>query len=232
MAPAFTAAGVTFVSAGYRLAPQHVFPAGAGGLRLGSGLGRARDRTPWRRSGPDLHRRPFGRRTLRRAAVGQRARSCAVGAAAIHGPRLPCRCRACSTSAPRRDCRCGRGFSVPTRATTSPRARSCRSKCRCRRSWSLAERTTSRIWCRRRRAFVAALRAAGAVVECVEMPERTHFTASFAGGEADGPWVPRCARVHGPARARSRVNNWRRASAEMRRQGSSRARACSPTASG
>lgn len=28
MAPAFTAAGVTFVSAGYRLAPRHVFPAG------------------------------------------------------------------------------------------------------------------------------------------------------------------------------------------------------------
>lgn len=28
MAPALTAAGVTFVSAGYRLAPQHVFPAG------------------------------------------------------------------------------------------------------------------------------------------------------------------------------------------------------------
>jgi acetyl esterase/lipase len=28
MAPAFTALGVTFVSAGYRLAPQHVFPAG------------------------------------------------------------------------------------------------------------------------------------------------------------------------------------------------------------
>src|SRR5512144_1783347 len=27
MAPAFNAAGVTFVSAGYRLAPQHVFPA-------------------------------------------------------------------------------------------------------------------------------------------------------------------------------------------------------------
>jgi arylformamidase len=28
MAPAVTAAGITFVSAGYRLAPQHVFPAG------------------------------------------------------------------------------------------------------------------------------------------------------------------------------------------------------------
>ena len=28
MAPAFNAAGVTFVSAGYRLAPQHLFPAG------------------------------------------------------------------------------------------------------------------------------------------------------------------------------------------------------------
>ena len=27
MAPAFNAAGVTFVSAGYRLAPRHVFPA-------------------------------------------------------------------------------------------------------------------------------------------------------------------------------------------------------------
>jgi acetyl esterase/lipase len=28
MAPSFTASGITFVSAGYRLAPQHIFPAG------------------------------------------------------------------------------------------------------------------------------------------------------------------------------------------------------------
>jgi len=40
------------------------------------------------------------------------------------------------------------------------------------------------------RAFVAALRDAGAVAEGIEMAERTHFTASFAGGEAGGPWVP------------------------------------------
>jgi arylformamidase len=40
------------------------------------------------------------------------------------------------------------------------------------------------------RAFAAALRSAGGSVEEIEMPERTHFTASYAGGEPDGPWVP------------------------------------------
>jgi len=39
-------------------------------------------------------------------------------------------------------------------------------------------------------AFASALREQGGHVEHVVMPERTHFTASFAGGEADGPWVP------------------------------------------
>lgn len=39
-------------------------------------------------------------------------------------------------------------------------------------------------------AFAAALRAAGASVRELAMQDLTHFTASFAGGEKDGPWVP------------------------------------------
>ena len=36
----------------------------------------------------------------------------------------------------------------------------------------------------------AALRAAGGDVERLVLAGRNHFTASYAGGEADGPWVP------------------------------------------
>ena len=37
--------------------------------------------------------------------------------------------------------------------------------------------------------MASALVAAGGDVETILMPERDHFTASLAGGEADGPWV-------------------------------------------
>jgi acetyl esterase/lipase len=37
----------------------------------------------------------------------------------------------------------------------------------------------------------AALRAAGGDAERLVLNGRNHFTASYAGGEADGPWVPR-----------------------------------------
>jgi arylformamidase len=42
---------------------------------------------------------------------------------------------------------------------------------------------------RQAEAFCRALRAAGGEVEHVVMNGRNHFTASYAGGEADGPWV-------------------------------------------
>jgi hypothetical protein len=35
----------------------------------------------------------------------------------------------------------------------------------------------------------AALKAAGADVTRIILPSRDHFSASYAGGEADGPWV-------------------------------------------
>ena len=38
--------------------------------------------------------------------------------------------------------------------------------------------------------FVAAIRSAGGAAEHLALADRTHFTASYAGGEADGPWVP------------------------------------------
>ena len=39
--------------------------------------------------------------------------------------------------------------------------------------------------------MIGALRQAGASVETMRFPGRDHFTASLAGGERDGPWVPR-----------------------------------------
>ena len=38
--------------------------------------------------------------------------------------------------------------------------------------------------------FAAALRKIGADVEELPLAERTHFTASYAGGESEGPWAP------------------------------------------
>ena len=38
--------------------------------------------------------------------------------------------------------------------------------------------------------FAATLRKLGADVEELPLAERTHFTASYAGGESEGPWVP------------------------------------------
>jgi arylformamidase len=39
-------------------------------------------------------------------------------------------------------------------------------------------------------AFADAAEAAGGRIRRLVLPGATHFTASFAGGEADGPWVP------------------------------------------
>ena len=39
--------------------------------------------------------------------------------------------------------------------------------------------------------MTSALEAAGGDAKLVELPGRDHFSASAAGGEPDGPWVPR-----------------------------------------
>lgn len=44
---------------------------------------------------------------------------------------------------------------------------------------------------RQAEAMERALRAAGGDVERIVLPGRTHFSAHYAGGEAEGPWVPR-----------------------------------------
>jgi dipeptidyl aminopeptidase/acylaminoacyl peptidase len=44
---------------------------------------------------------------------------------------------------------------------------------------------------RQAEAMEAALKRAGTEVERLVLDDRDHFTASYAGGEAAGPWVPR-----------------------------------------
>ena len=43
---------------------------------------------------------------------------------------------------------------------------------------------------RQAEAFEQAVRAAGGTIARIVMPGRNHFSSSYAGGEADGPWVP------------------------------------------
>jgi arylformamidase len=43
---------------------------------------------------------------------------------------------------------------------------------------------------RQAKRFAAAVRNAGGCAVELELAERTHFTASYAGGEPNGPWVP------------------------------------------
>jgi arylformamidase len=187
MAPAFTAAGVTFVSAGYRLAPQHVFPAG---------LDDCMAAVAWvhgnvKKYGAQPDRLYIGGHS----AGGHYAALLAVRrdwqeahglpAGAIKGC-LPISGVYLFTE--------GSGLSARPRFLGG----------------AGNERPASPIHClqpplppflvaygtddfphliKQAESFCAAIIRAGARVERLEMPGRNHFSASYAGGEPDGPWV-------------------------------------------
>jgi acetyl esterase/lipase len=175
MAPAFNAAGVTFVSAGYRLAPQHFFPAG---------LDDCESALRW------VSENIQGKLFIGGHSAGGHY---AALIAARHGKNRVLGCLPISGvyefgegsglgQRPR--------FLGPDPATerlASPRYQLAPPlppflvACGSRDFPHLIPQAQR---------FIDAVRAAGGEAEGLEMPERTHFTASYAGGEAGGPWVP------------------------------------------
>jgi len=186
MAPAFTAAGVTFVSAGYRLAPTHLFP---------TGLEDCAASLKWvaehiAEHGGDAERIFIGGHSAGghyAALLAAQAKRCAD---------LPTgRVLGCLPLSGVFDFGPASGLSVrPRFLGTDPSNDVAASAIR-----HLDKPLPFFVACGsddfphlvvQAKAFVEALKEAGGEVEALTMPGRTHFTASFAGGEADGPWVP------------------------------------------
>jgi len=175
MAPAFTNAGVRFVTAGYRLAPQHLFPAAFDDCAAA---------LAWIR-----HR--FGENVF----IGGHSAGGHYAAliAASGGARLV---RGCLTISGVFEFGEGSGLSMRPRFLGSDPANDRRASplhsLRAPLPPFLVAHGTKDFphLITQAGRFVEALRACGATVEHVPLDERTHFTASYAGGENDGPWVP------------------------------------------
>lgn len=175
MAPAFNAAGVTFVSAGYRLAPQHLFPAG-----LEDCIGALN----WVTENVPGHVFIGGH-----SAGGHYA---ALIASQKQNPRI----RGCLPLSGVFEFGDGSGLSARPRFLGADPENDRRASPRYQLQAPLppflvahGTKDFPHLIPQAER-FVDAVRAAGGVAERLELQDRTHFTASYAGGEADGPWVP------------------------------------------
>ncbi|MCW5773172.1 MAG: alpha/beta hydrolase fold domain-containing protein [Rhodospirillaceae bacterium] len=191
MAPAFTRAGVTFVSAGYRLAPSHLFP---------TGLDDCADAVAWVHAniagyGGDPGKIVLGGHSagghyaaLLAVARGWRAQRDLPGDV-VHG---------CLPISGVYEFGPGKGFAVrprflgPESAETDRRASPLHNIEGTPPPFFIAYGETDFPHLMRQADQMAgALRAAGGKVETLVMPGRDHFAASHAGGEAEGPLVPR-----------------------------------------
>lgn len=189
MAPAFTAAGVTFISAGYRLAPGHLFPVG---------LNDCASAVQWVVNHPANHggdpRRLF---IGGHSAGGHYAALLSVNRRTLAAFGLPeDTIRGCLPLSGVFEFGPSSGMSMRPRFL-GPDVQNDVAASPIRQiepplpPFLVAYGSNDfPHLVPQGRSFVAALRGAGATVEQIEMPERTHFTSSFAGGEADGPWVP------------------------------------------
>lgn len=175
MAPAFTAAGVRFVTGGYRLAPRHVFPAALDDCS--AALAWVSDRF-----GPNVF---IGGHS----AGGHYAALIAAngGARRVRG------CLAISGVFGFGD---GSGLSMRPRFLGSDlgndrRASPLHHLAAPLPPFLIAHGTKDfpHLIAQAAR-FVEALRGRDAIVEHLPLVDRTHFTASYAAGEPDGPWVP------------------------------------------
>jgi arylformamidase len=189
MAPAFNAAGVTFVSAGYRLAPQHTFPAA---------LDDSAQAVKWvaeniARFGGDPRRLFIGGHsagghysallavdadwTTEVGLARDVVRGCLPLSGVFEfGPEsgLSVRPRFLGSD-PNNDRRASPRFQL--HAPTPPFLVACGT-----RDFPHLIPQADR--------FVESVRAIGGEATRLALEDRTHFTSSFAGGEADGPWVP------------------------------------------
>ena len=180
MAPAFNAAGVTFVSAGYRLAPQHVFPAG---------MDDCLSALDWVSS--NLKGKIF---IGGHSAGGHYA---ALIAARGGGKRI----KGCLPLSGVFEFGEGSGLSARPRflgpdpaadRLASPRYQLAAPLPPFLVAYGTQDFPHLILQAER---FVAAVRTAGGEAQALPMEGRTHFTASYAGGEADGPWVPAALRL-------------------------------------
>jgi arylformamidase len=180
MAPALTARGVTFVSAGYRLAPQHVFPVGyEDAVRA---LGWVREHIA--DFGGDARRIFVGGHSAGGHYAALMAMQCAPGEIAGCLP----------VSGVYRFGE-GSGLSVrPRFLGDSPQAEDAASPVRHVRPGrapfliAYGENDFPHLVLQAAQ-MQQALQAAGVPVQRLVLPGRDHFTASMACGEPDGPWV-------------------------------------------
>lgn len=190
MAPPFNASGVTFVSAGYRLAPRHVFPAGV------EDCVRA---VEWvtrniAAHGGDPHDVFIGGHS----AGGHYAALLAVDDRWMQNLGAPRDIvRGCLPISAVFEFGPGSGLTMRPRFLGADPDNDARASPRLRLREAppaflvaYGTRDFPHLVTQGAR-FATALRELGADVEELPLEERTHFTASYAGGEADGPWVPR-----------------------------------------
>ena len=190
MAPAFTAAGVTFVSAGYRLAPRHVFPVAV------EDCVRAIE---WVRQHVSEHRGDPQQLFIGgHSAGGHYAALIAVDPGWTRDIGQPHEIlRGCLTISAVFEFGGQSGLSMRPRFLGADPANDERASPRFRLHDPLppflvayGTRDFPHLVTQGAR-FAQTLRESNADVEEVALADRTHFTASYAGGEADGPWVPR-----------------------------------------
>lgn len=189
MAPAFVSAGVTFCSAGYRLAPLHVFPAGRDDVADAI----AAVSREIRQYGGDPSRLFIGGHS----AGGHYASLLAVTEEWRRARALPPNAvRGCLPLSGVYLFGEGSGLSVRPRflgpegneLDASPVLHVKERPC----SFLIAYGSEDFPHLKTQaEAMAEALRGAGGDAEVVVLDARDHFGASLAGGEADGPWVPR-----------------------------------------
>ncbi len=189
MAPAFTAAGVTFVAPGYRLAPQHLFPAGLEDCADAV----AKAHAECGRFGGDPARIFLGGHS----AGGHYAALLAVTQDWRAKRKLPRDVvRGCLPISGVYQFGEGAGLSMKPRFLgTEPaneRAASPIHNIQVAPPFFLAhgDKDFPHLM-KQAEAMEAALKRAGGAVERHVLTGRDHFSASHAGGEADGPWVPK-----------------------------------------